>query len=149
MYSINLSRLKILTLSSVSSLFILATAAQAGPFSKMLNALDKNKDQAISFSEMKATVDPFFTKADTNKDGFISPKEHAQAVKKLEAKEKARRMREFKRQDKNKDGKVSRKEMHKHLYTFFQFMDSSKDGKITIGEMRIQGVKAMMDSRFN
>ena len=128
----------------------LCLPAQAGHFSHVLDYFDHNKDGKISFSESKNAVDPFFTKVDLNKDEVLSAAEQQAALKAIQdPKAKARQQREFKRQDRNQDGKVTRKEMYTHLYALFQFMDSSKDGFITIGELRVQGVKVMLDSRFN
>ncbi len=127
-----------------------ALSAQAGPFSNIFDKFDLNKNGSLNFSESKAMVDPFFNLSDKNKDGMLSPAEQQQAINTLKKdREKARQVREFKRQDTNKDKNVSRQEMHAHLLTLFKFMDSDNNGEITLNEFRVQSVKVMFDSRFN
>ena len=131
-------------------LILIPLSVHAGPFSNLFEKFDADKNGSISFEESKAMVDPFFNQSDVNKDGLLSPQEQKMAVGRLKKqREKERQVREFKRQDKNNDKKVSRKEMHAHLMTLFQFMDSDGNGQISLNEFRIQSVKVLLDDRFN
>jgi Ca2+-binding EF-hand superfamily protein len=43
----------------------------------LLKVADSNGDQTVTKAEITAAIDTHFTKADTNKDGKISPSEHS------------------------------------------------------------------------
>jgi Ca2+-binding EF-hand superfamily protein len=105
---------------------------------KMLEALDTNKDGAISKAEFEAKRSGDFAAADTNKDGNVSQAELAAFHEKKAAERKAEReKRMYVRLDSNKDGKVSQDEFEGG--GMFEKMDTNKDGKISADEMQWRG----------
>ncbi len=130
--------------------FLGAAPAQAGPFSDIFNKFDHNKDGQITFDESKKMMDPFFSSADLNHDNQLSGAEQQQVLQKIKkAKMRQRQLREYKRQDSDRNGLISRQEMHSHLYRLFSFIDVDNNQGISLSEIRTQSVKIMFDSRFN
>jgi len=142
--------MKLVPMLLTAAVIFYSGPAQAGPFSDIFNKFDHNKDGKITFDESKKMVDPFFNAADLNKDDQLSPAEQKQAMQKIkDAKMRTRQLREYKRQDSDGNGVISRQEMHGHLYRLFSFMDVDNNQGISLSEMRTQSVKIMFDSRFN
>ena len=142
--------MNVLRFAMIGTFICLSLPAQAGPFSDIFNKFDHNQDGKITFEESKKMVDPFFNAADLNKDNQLSPAEQKQALQKIkDAKVRARQIREYKRQDSDGNGVITRQEMHSHLYRLFSFMDVDNNQGVSLSEMRTQSVKIMFDSRFN
>lgn len=145
-----------------------ATKASRGPGVKndgkpYLRSLDKNHDGRINREEFLADSKKRFAKADTNRDGVVSPQE-AKAAKALllekKVKSDAKRLAEGKPVkrgkksakppapylstfDKNKDGRVTQKEYLARRDKKFAEMDLNHDGVISREEGRIAKVKLL------
>jgi len=128
-----------------------------------LRSLDKNHDGRISHEEYLAGSKKRFSKADTNRDGVVSPQEARAAKAKMlekQAKRDAKRRAEGKPVkprrksdrppkpylstfDKNKDGRVTQKEYLERREKKFVEMDLNHDGVVSREEARIAKVKLL------
>jgi ferric-dicitrate binding protein FerR (iron transport regulator)/Ca2+-binding EF-hand superfamily protein len=120
---------------------------------QVMGFLDKNGDEKISKEEAKASpqLAPAFGMVDTNKDGFIDVSEAKAMLEysknqnapqssdggmKKDSKNRITAKQVIASMDKNKDGKIAKREADAELKLFFDDFDSSKDGFIDEKEGR-------------
>lgn len=115
--------------------------------------LDTNKDGKISRAEAAANprLSGGFERMDLNKDGFIDATDRAARRAQFQAKRADMQQKHFSEVDVNKDGKLSKEEMHafharkqaersqkmaSREGEMFTRMDTNKDGFISLDEMK-------------
>ena len=88
---------------------------------------DKNKDGKLSREEFPQQRRRLFDQIDTDKDGFVTLEEDVFYRKSAPERFLARN-------DKNKDGKLSREEFPQQMRRLFERIDTDKDGFVTLEE---------------
>jgi Ca2+-binding EF-hand superfamily protein len=119
-------------------LFTLPSLAQPRG-GERFDKLDLNNDGKITLLEMQTISRERFKKGDKNNDGFINTEEVLEMMPffvRNQAREPVSKY--LKKQDLNKDGKVSLAEVLAHAKKRFEKLDSNKNGSISESEFKAQ-----------
>ena len=103
----------------------------------MLDKLDVNHDGQITREESAAARELMFKRLDVNADGTIDAQEVEQAremIKDRASAAEARLSNQWKRMDKDGDGKVSSAEFRSRM-VIFELADRNGDGTVTATEL--------------
>jgi Ca2+-binding EF-hand superfamily protein len=124
---------------SAAALLVAIGAASAQPSRRagMLERLDANHDGKITREESAAARERMFKRLDRNADGAVDSQEieqARQAIKDRAATAEARMSGQWRRMDKDGDGKVSAAEFQSRA-VFFDLADRNSDGTITGNEI--------------
>jgi Ca2+-binding EF-hand superfamily protein len=124
---------------ATAALLAVAGAAHAQPLrgAAMFERLDADKDGKITKAEMSAGRERMFKRLDRNGDGVIDENEVEQARRVIEdraASAEARLSGQWRRMDKDADGKVSAAEFQARS-AMFELADRNGDGVVTKDEI--------------
>ena len=119
--------------------------------SRLLKAVDKDNDGAISLDEAKQYASARFDRYDTNHDGKLTLQEFQAASRAATSnpqhQERGMKLREkmFRAMDKNRNGTVEKDEYFAAIEERFQKADPDRDGTLTVEELRSREGRSLAD----
>jgi Ca2+-binding EF-hand superfamily protein len=104
--------------------------------SDRFTAMDTNKDKTLNMDEMEEGMTSIFKEMDTDKNGMVNVEEYVTywcgaAPKTKKASAKGNKQPQFKKMDRNNDGKIDVVECTAVWTVRFADADANKDGKLT------------------
>jgi Ca2+-binding EF-hand superfamily protein len=104
--------------------------------SERFTAMDTDKSKTLNMDEMESGMTAFFKEMDTDKNGMVNVEEYVTywcgtAPKTKKAAAKGNKQPQFKKIDRNNDGKIDVGECTAVWTVRFSDADASKDGKLT------------------